>query len=125
MNDKFELDVVTNFFKHDYHDRGKQKWQGFFLSDHQVALHKRASETNHSPLLKQEPETILDILNKASVQHKQVFIQLKTRDNCSQHQVLKGQISRFNSQSVLLVNGTFINMEEIMAIEFLVGNKAE
>lgn len=125
MNDEFNLDVVTNFFKHDYHDRGKQKWQGFFLSDHQVALHKRANETKHPPLSKQEPKTILATLNKATVQHQHVFIQLKTRDKCGQHQALKGQVNTFNSQSILLVDGTFLNIEEIMAIEFIVENKTE
>lgn len=34
-----EADVVAdNFFKYYYHDRGKIKWSGFFLSEHTAAL---------------------------------------------------------------------------------------
>lgn len=32
--------VADNFFKNYYHDRGKVKWEGFFLSEHTAALHK-------------------------------------------------------------------------------------
>lgn len=40
----FDMDVVNNFFEHDYHDRGMVKWQGFYLSDHTAALKKMAKE---------------------------------------------------------------------------------
>lgn len=40
-----EADVVAdNFFKYYYHDRGKIKWSGFFLSEHTAAL-KETSNT--------------------------------------------------------------------------------
>ncbi|KRM25828.1 hypothetical protein FD32_GL000660 [Limosilactobacillus panis DSM 6035] len=32
--------VANNFFKYDYHDRGKIKWDGFFLSEYTAALKK-------------------------------------------------------------------------------------
>lgn len=30
--------IANNFFKYYYHDRGKIKWSGFFLSEHTAAL---------------------------------------------------------------------------------------
>lgn len=30
--------VAENFFKYYYHDRGKKKWGGFFLSEHKKTL---------------------------------------------------------------------------------------
>lgn len=33
-------EVANNFFKFYYHDRGKIKWSGFFLSEHTAALKK-------------------------------------------------------------------------------------
>ncbi|MCG0724137.1 DNA-directed RNA polymerase subunit beta [Lactiplantibacillus plantarum] len=42
MNDKdFDLNIVNRFFRHDYHDRGLMKWQGFYLSDHTAALNQQ------------------------------------------------------------------------------------
>lgn len=32
--------VADRFFKYYYHDRGKMKWAGFFLSEHTAALRK-------------------------------------------------------------------------------------
>ena len=46
----FDMDVVNNFFEHDYHDRGMVKWQGFYLSDHTAALKKMAKERHSPPL---------------------------------------------------------------------------
>ena len=39
--------VADNFFKYHYHDRGKIKWQGFFLSEHTAAL-KREGDSEHN-----------------------------------------------------------------------------
>lgn len=38
-NDDAEA-VAENFFKNYYHDRGKIKWSGYFLSEHTAALRK-------------------------------------------------------------------------------------
>lgn len=37
-NDEEAEKVAANFFKYYYHDRGKMKWGGFFLSEHKKAL---------------------------------------------------------------------------------------
>lgn len=40
-------EVADNFFKFHYHDRGKIKWQGFFLSEHTAALKKNKNNKNN------------------------------------------------------------------------------
>lgn len=37
-NDQEANQVAENFFKYYYHDRGKMKWGGYFLSEHRKAL---------------------------------------------------------------------------------------
>lgn len=32
--------IINRYFKNDYHERGKIKWNGFFLSDHTSSLVK-------------------------------------------------------------------------------------
>lgn len=39
-NDAEAETVADRFFKYYYHDRGKMKWAGFFLSEHTAALRK-------------------------------------------------------------------------------------
>ncbi|HIX35896.1 MAG TPA: hypothetical protein H9856_05860 [Candidatus Limosilactobacillus merdigallinarum] len=36
--------VATEFFDYYYHDRGKVKWDGYFLSEHQAALKKHKAD---------------------------------------------------------------------------------
>lgn len=40
FNDHEANQVATNFFRYHYHDRGKKKWGGFFLSEHTAQLKK-------------------------------------------------------------------------------------
>ncbi|MDO1604504.1 hypothetical protein Q2T76_00380 [Lactobacillus sp. YT155] len=40
MNDEYDPNLVVRFFK-EYQDRGMMKWQGFYLSDHTVAVAKK------------------------------------------------------------------------------------
>lgn len=77
MSDKFDLNVVNHFFKKDYQDRGKQKWQGFFLSDHQVALTNQVNHDHRQDLPQQTIESISKCLNNAVLTHQKVLIQLK------------------------------------------------
>ena len=43
----FSQKVVDQFFEHDYQDRGMTKWQGFYLSDHTVAIKKQRYKNKH------------------------------------------------------------------------------
>lgn len=37
--------VADEFFRFYYHDRGKIKWDGYFLSEHQAALKKHHQDS--------------------------------------------------------------------------------
>lgn len=37
--------VAAEFFNFYYHDRGKVKWDGYFLSEHQAALKKHRHDS--------------------------------------------------------------------------------
>ncbi|KMY82034.1 hypothetical protein WZ78_03115 [Leuconostoc mesenteroides subsp. dextranicum] len=46
--------LVTNYFQHDYRERGIKKWQGYFLSDHTSALKRFNADNNfHETPMKQ------------------------------------------------------------------------
>ncbi|MBZ5985945.1 hypothetical protein [Leuconostoc gelidum] len=38
--------LVTNYFQHDYRERGIKKWQGYFLSDHTSSLKRFNADNN-------------------------------------------------------------------------------
>jgi hypothetical protein len=46
MNDDLSR-LVTNFFKNDYRERGKVKWNGYFLSDHTSSLKQEKQQRHH------------------------------------------------------------------------------
>ena len=46
--DNVTLKQASHFFKHDYHDRGMIKWQGYYLSDHTEHVNKIAHEVKHA-----------------------------------------------------------------------------
>ena len=86
--DNEEIDNVTlkqasQFFKHDYHDRGMIKWQGYYLSDHTEHVNKIAHEVKHANqrVRKPEmaPELIAKILFEAYAKQDTVTIQLNTQ----------------------------------------------
>ena len=43
-NNQYDPQVVQNFFDNVYIDRGMIKWQGFFLSDHTVAIKRKRND---------------------------------------------------------------------------------
>lgn len=47
-DDQRANEVATQFFRYYYHDRGKLKWGGFFLSEHTAALHKQKQNNSQS-----------------------------------------------------------------------------
>lgn len=75
-------DLVNNFFKRDYHDRGMLKWGGFYLSDHTSALTKmHAAEKVEAPLPKQPLSVVSERLAVAWRTHQPVHLQLKVMDD--------------------------------------------
>ncbi|USS92785.1 hypothetical protein M8332_03905 [Fructilactobacillus ixorae] len=67
--------LAEQFFAHDYHDRGIQKWQGYFLSDHTQLLHQQrctaVQQQRWAQLPPSEPVQVVQTLQQA-YRHNQV-----------------------------------------------------
>lgn len=119
MSDKFDLNVVNHFFEKDYQDRGKQKWQGFFLSDHQVELTKQVRHDHRQDLPQQTIESICKGLNNAVLTHQKLLIQLKSVNKNGQHQSVEARVIKFNRQCILLESNLFLDTVNVMALKTL------
>lgn len=80
VSDQQAQSLAAHFFKYDYRDRGMLKWQGFFLSDHQAALHRR--HMHHGiPLFPQESlATVSAKLLEGWQSQQTVVIQMQSID---------------------------------------------
>ncbi|ORI44993.1 hypothetical protein BMR95_08220, partial [Leuconostoc mesenteroides subsp. cremoris] len=50
MSDAEFSKMINNYFQNDYRERGKVKWNGYFLSDHTSALKREAQTKNAVPV---------------------------------------------------------------------------
>ena len=79
-NYQFDLNIVKQFFKYDYRDRGMLKWQGFYLSDHTAALKKTSNTAKAHEHVKvhaqQSLADISEILAKSFAEQRLVQLQL-------------------------------------------------
>lgn len=81
MNSKDFDRIVFEFFKN-YHDRGMVKWQGFYLSDHVLKMHKKHKAESYVEIKKEEmsESEISAVLFKAFGEQRLVRIQLAMLD---------------------------------------------
>ena len=122
-NSEYDPNLVNQFLKHDYHDRGMMKWQGFFLSDHTSNISKTAKQEKemydqqHGPLM--ETEEIVEIINQAIVKNRRVQVDLaeQTIDGIVPKPI-SGLIQGWLGQQ-LFVNDKAINIEEIRSIKLI------
>ncbi|MCF6515886.1 hypothetical protein GSH19_06980 [Lactobacillus sp. S2-2] len=104
MNDDFKR-IVTNYFKYDYRERGKVKWNGFFLSDHTQSLHKDEEENNYSEikLEKMSLSEMKMILMDAYLNYEKVLVQQNIEN--IDHQLMrniKGSVQGFSEDGVYI-----------------------
>lgn len=114
-------DMVTNYFKNDYRERGKVKWQGFFLSDHNVALdNERIESLKVTRKLDKKPlNECKDILLDSSMNYRSVLVQLNNID--IDHRLgnnIIGIVGGFTDNSVL-INDLNINFEDIRTVIYV------
>lgn len=70
--------MINNYFKNDYRERGKIKWNGFFLSDHTSAL-KKFDVGNYyveKKMANMPTSKIKEIAKDAYINYHNVIIQL-------------------------------------------------
>lgn len=122
-NRDYDPDLVTQFLKHDYHDRGMMKWQGFFLSDHTSSLNKidkqksAAFSQQHGPSMDQEE--IAEKINLAIVKNRRVKIEIdeQTIDGIVPKPI-SGLIQGWVGQQ-LYINNQAITIEEIRSVNLI------
>lgn len=115
--------LVTNYFQHDYRERGIKKWQGYFLSDHTSAL-KRFDDDNNfdeTPMKQMATNDILREAMHAMANWNFVVMQLNT--TTYEHDTPKnivGLVANINERglSIESTDGKISNhlFEEIRAI---------
>ncbi|MEX0380683.1 hypothetical protein AB3K25_05310 [Leuconostoc sp. MS02] len=102
--------IVNNYFKNDYRERGKMKWQGFFLSDHTSSLKKddnqRITVTKKLPRI--PLSEVQNMLRSAAENYKKVTVQQNIKD-LEGHMVpnVSGVVMGFSD------NGVYINQKYI------------
>lgn len=105
-NQKFDMDVVNEFFRHDYHDRGMMKWAGFCLSDHTQAMKVQQKVTQNRLNNKLEPqqslEQIGEVLAQAFNHNQAVIIQLNELQDGLPVASLSGKIMGYTDTKVVL-----------------------
>ena len=106
--------VVQDFFKN-YQDRKMKKWQGFFLSDHTMAINKdkQKRSVKHPVKDTMSIEEISLLLLKAYGNHRMVHLQVKVMNSDNQ---LPADICGFVNGYIedgIIVDGQKITLEDI------------
>ncbi|KRK94124.1 hypothetical protein [Companilactobacillus futsaii] len=118
MNSKYQADpeMVQTFFDNYYHDRGKIKWQGFYLSDHTAALKKQAKKASHQNDLRPQQglTEITKFLMQSYTYNQIVQIQLNVFDlNDHVKDDLTGEIKGYDEDLFYLDNGKKFHLSEV------------
>ena len=99
--------IVTNYFKNDYRERGKIKWNGYFLSDHTSSL-KRAAKIRHDITVK---------LQYAFINYCTVIVQQDFQNPKGQmERNIFGPVDGFSDRRVV-INGKHILFENMRSVE--------
>lgn len=117
---EYRQSVVDDFFEHSYHDRGRLKWQGFYLSDHTTALNKEKTlrEKKIEYRSQQTLEEISKVLLEAYTKNKTVEIQLNNLDqNDNSAGNIKTKIKGYNEDNIFIENDRFVSIEDIRNIQ--------
>lgn len=115
---------IQNFFKN-YHDRGMQKWGGFFLSDHTVQINKdtQKANTTYKKETEMDLQEISRTLLKAFSNHYKIRLQLKNRNyNNEFRKDITGFVNGYHN-SQIIISGYAVEIEDINHVDILRPNK--
>lgn len=122
MNSKYEYDSATvqSFFDNYYHDRGKMKWQGFYLSDHTAALNQQMKKIQHTNKLRQEQTNaeITKFLMQSFTYNQIVKVQLNICDTNNEVEAdLTGEVSGYDDDLFYLDSGKKFHLGDVRNVE--------
>lgn len=125
MNSKYKADpkTVQIFFDNYYHDRGKMKWQGFYLSDHTAALNRQAKQMNHQNKIRpQQTDTEITKFLMQSFSYNQIIrVQLKVLNtNNKIKDDLIGEVCGYDDDLYYLDNGQKFHLGDVRNIAVVV-----
>ncbi|USS91018.1 hypothetical protein [Fructilactobacillus carniphilus] len=117
MNDR----LAQQFFAHDYHDRGVQKWQGYFLSDHTQHLREHHQAVQQATTWERIPamnHTEISRKLQYAVQKQQpvTLIWKQTRGLETQYFQAQGRVTGHEA-GLVRIDGQLIPFELIVAIK--------
>ncbi len=122
-NDEYDPNLVNQFLKYDYYDRGMMKWQGFYLSDHTSVLDKnnrvQDRKRNEKHIEAITAEMIANTINDAIV--KCYPVQIDKAERSIEGIVpskVEGLISGWFGSQIIVANEAIL-IEEIYAIKKL------
>ena len=118
MTDDFSQ-LVTNYFKNDYRERGKIKWNGYFLSDHTSSLKSEAivrqTQTPRLPTmpLKEIKSTLMHAFNA----YHEIIVQQDMQDTTGKmFKNISGIVASFSDRGVV-IEQQHILFEDIRAVK--------
>ena len=111
--------LVTSYFKNDYRERGKVKWNGYFLSDHTSSLkseaHERHQQTERLPRM--TVEDIRQTLMHALLEYHEVVVQQDMQDETGNlFKNIVCSIDVFSDRGVVIDNDHLL-FENIRAVK--------
>ncbi|WP_349584450.1 hypothetical protein [Leuconostoc citreum] len=118
MTDNNFSKMINNYFKYDYRERGKIKWQGYFLSDHTAALKRDMASQNEIPV--KLPQMTLNecqtVLRHGLSNYEYVTVQQNIQDKDG-HLVpnVTGLVAGFGELGVS-INSQYIAYENIRSV---------
>lgn len=110
MNNLFDDVDLTHFFKSVYQDRGKQKWAGFYLSEHTEEM---ATHDTNQKVVKERlmfPDEINQVLVEAQL--KRSYLSVQKED----FTYFRGYLTGFDNESITIDLKT-LGYEEIRFVD--------
>lgn len=112
---KEQLVRVKNYFENDYRERGKVKWNGFFLSDHTLQMKKHQQESVIDST-EMTLSTIIQLSQHAWANHHLVTVQSNSQNLDGQFlPPVTGLIEEMTNQTIQ-ITGQILNWDEVLNI---------
>lgn len=109
----YDPQLVTEFFAHNYHDRGLVKWRGFFLSDHTAALKKQQEMKPAALRPAMAQEKVGERLMKAWEKTKHVTIQLNSLNGEMIPEEISGFVRGYDETMLYILQDDSTNLFEV------------
>ncbi|CAH1851924.1 hypothetical protein [Convivina praedatoris] len=106
---------VKSYFENDYRERGKVKWDGFFLSDHTLQMKKHQQESTIDST-EMNLSMIMQLSQHAWANHRLVTVQINSQNLDGQFlPPVTGLIEEMTDQTIQIA-GQALNWDEVLNI---------